>query len=440
MNAENHNAHERYEELVDRALDGGLSAAEAEELDRHVAECGSCTELLQVVRATAEAWREAPDEPLPDAVRDAVALAAAAAIALILAWPDPLDAPSPSQPRQLAEADTAAPAQPAPLSPEIGSPLRLAGRATVTSSSGKPVPVTDDVRLRSGDVVTLEEGAELGIELNGIARLHLASSAVLRLGADDSGVELDLRRGSVAARVEPRDQGQEFAVATPAGTVEVTSTIFRVQVASTAEVAVEVVEGKVVVRDRADERNVVAVAAGQVLALDWSAPEAAPLEQEPRGEILALFGMGARDPDEGEDAAATGSVGGKSKWERLFDEALQLRKDKRHDEALAIYERIASKAPSKRVRAEAAFTMGQLRYATGDYRGAERDLARQLELHGQSGYREMALFYLAKSRIKLGRCPAAVRALDELIAKAPSHKLSAKARQLRQQCAGAAGD
>jgi TolA-binding protein/anti-sigma factor RsiW len=509
MNGEN-NTHQRYEDLVDRALDGALSADESKELEHHLEDCPSCAEVVHVVRAAADAWREAPDAELPDGMRDAagarlmdeiagdsgaqqptsergkvswlrvaavaVPLAAAAAIALVLAWPDPHVEPSPGAP-QLAEGpDTGAAEEPASPASEIAVPVHLAGRATVTAAGGKPVPISTDVRIRVGDVVTVEDGGELELELPQTARLHLASGAVARIEAPDTGIAIDLRRGELAALVEKREPEQTFEVHTPAGTVEVTGTLFRVRVTSTAEAAVEVVEGRVLVRDRADERNVIAVDAGRAMAFDWSAPETSPLAVEPRGQILALFDMEGVDAIGDESAAETGSASGKSKWERLFEEAQQLRKEKRMAEALTIYGKIADGAPSKAVRAEASFTMGQLRYSNGDSAGAAQDLQHHLELHGKSPYHEMALYYLAKSRMKLGRygdalsslreltashpkgaraaeahyytgtilagrmndCPSAIRSLDRFLAMAPSHKLAPKARELKERCTAAA--
>jgi len=509
------NGHGRYDDLVDRAIDGDLTDEERRELDRHLDECEPCAGLLRSIEGTARAWREAPDEQLPDSVRDAVGerlmaeiagkdlaepraaepgkvswlrvalvavpLAAAAAIALVIAWPDPPEAPDPGAPKLTDGVDTGADTGTSPPptpAVELASPTRLAGRSTVTSPGGKPEPITGDSRVRAGDVVSLDEGAEIDLELPRIATLHLAGGAVAQLDRSDTGTTVDLRRGMLAALVEPTDPDQVFTVGTPAGLVEVAGTMFSVQVASTAEVRVEVVEGKVVVRDRADDRNVVAVEAGRAMSLDWSDVELETLAREREREIRALFG--AEQPDEvrHETAAETTSGPVLGKWEQLFAEAQQLRKDKRLTEALAIYARIAEQAPGKAVRAEASFTMGQARYLSGDPAGAARDLERHLELHGKSPYHEMALYYLAKSRMKLGRfgaaleslraltaahpkgaraaeahyytgtilasrmndCPAAIRSLDRFLAMAPKHKLAAKARELRDRCAGAAGE
>lgn len=61
----------RYEELMSAALDGGLSAGERRELDRHLAECPACAALFGELGAQCAALREL-DCPFPDGLHDRI--------------------------------------------------------------------------------------------------------------------------------------------------------------------------------------------------------------------------------------------------------------------------------------------------------------------------------------------------------------------------------
>lgn len=61
----------RYEELMSAALDGGLSAGERRELDRHLAECPACAALFSELGAQCAALREL-DCPFPDGLHDRI--------------------------------------------------------------------------------------------------------------------------------------------------------------------------------------------------------------------------------------------------------------------------------------------------------------------------------------------------------------------------------
>ena len=151
------------------------------------------------------------------------------------------------------------------------------------------------------------------------------------------------------------------------------------------------------VRDLADKRNVVTVGEGFALDLDWSDPTPQRLDSKIAARILERFG--------GDDLPAVPLSRGVSstdrgRWERLFGGAQELRREQRTAEALMVYRRIARDAPSRRLRAEAWFTIAQVRYSTGDLAGAERDLEAHADLLAGTPFDGMARSYLTKIRSK----------------------------------------
>ncbi len=431
--------HDRYDDLLDRALDGSLENAESRELDEHLKTCPACAELYEIVQATQKAWKANPDADLPDSIRDtvgeriqteiaatgengtapgsashvsfpklaavAIPLAAAAAIAAVLLLPRENPSPLPTSKSKQVQSIAAIPKNTPTTTEEaapdrVGVPVLIDGRATLLRGAEKAVPIARDTRLLNGDVISLDTGATLEVEVTTATRFVLGESSVLGYRADDQSITLELKRGMVTARVEKQRDSEEFAVTTPAGRVEVRGTVFQVEVGSTAEATVRVAEGKVLVRDLADERNVVAVEQGQSLAVDWSDPTVRPLNDGEQQRLLALF-MKALPEASASSIPPARITPDPKRWEELFEQALRLRKQRRYGEALAVYQKIARGARTKRVRAEVWFTIGQLRYLSGDIAGAQHALSSHRKLFVGTPYQDMAEFYLSEARSKL---------------------------------------
>ncbi|MCP4601143.1 MAG: hypothetical protein GY847_11565 [Proteobacteria bacterium] len=479
--------HDRFDELVDMALDGTLSSDQSKELDLHLQGCRACFDLLKTMESATLAWKAVPDEEIDPALREAVGdrlvaeiiatnqsestkpfraiqswvkavailapLAAAAVIAFVLMTRSELPtndnfneqltsvSTSPTENRAASDSTQAVPRTvPQAIPPierqhELGLSRLLSGRAVIMRPGKKPATITDLSDLLPGDVVALKQDSRVEISIPDTAKLLLSKNAVLELNRGKKGIVLDIKRGELAAEVKSRKAGQEFLVNTPAGQVEIVGTIFLVRVLPTAEVEVAVAMGTVVIRDPADERNLVAVKEGEIMALDWSNPLANHLTIKRKTDLLRLFG---REPTK----VATVKRGSAPKttsidlngFEKLFDEAVTMRKSGRPQEALNIYETIAQTAPLKALRAEAAFTMGQLRFNRGDFAGAERDLALHHTLLGKTPYHAMSLFYLAEARCRQGKNQAAHEPVREFLNSYPNHKLVPRVEALKKNC------
>jgi len=473
--------HGRYQELVHEALDGTLDPRDREELDGHLQGCDECAALLRTIGTAAEAWKDQPHEVLDPASRDEIgdgimaaiggeatsgadgrgprtrsvltvaaglAVAAAAALALAISWPESGGDEGASMDEGVSfaggdrrpvivgdESPTAGVEAPADDEIVAAVVTSCAGKAVVSSDGTKPEPVHVERAILNGESVALDADAEISMEVPLVADLRLRQGAIMEIGRKGGGVELDLRRGVLACRVSKREPGRELTVMTPAGTVEVRGTVFEVEVLATSQVSVSVAEGKVVVRDAADDRNVVAVGARERMAFDWSAPRPVPLEGEKSDRLLALFGLARphRGGAERQEASHKRREAGGSDWEALFEEALEKRGAGDLDGAVSIYERIAAGGGNAH-KAEAIFALGQIGYQRGDYPASVEQLRSGAELFAGTPYETMALFYEAKGSYKLGRCDDAAAAARRFLEISPSHRLAENVKSLTNQC------
>jgi len=469
------NEHKRFDDLLDGAIDGDLGPRDRAILDAHAADCTECAGLLAVMAGTVSAWKAQPDVELDPSLRDAIgdrvmgetaaagaapgvartsgsrmgiavataAVAAAAAVAVVLVASSGAvtDAPAITAGADPGPASAGQEAGAGPAETTREGATALAAQVT-TATAGvllvregrKPVPVTDDSAIAPGDLITLEDDASATLEIPTVGSIVLDEGAIAVMSAGGRETAIDLRRGVISCHVERRDEGEEFRIVTPGGTVEVAGTVFRVEVLATAEASVQVAQGKVLVRDAADERNVVAVEAGRRLTFDWSNPVASVLGEEDRAALLGLFGLPSAPQAEVASGGARRPRSGDARWEALFARAQELRKAGDLSGAVEAYDVIATQAPRRQARAEAAFAVGQLLYQARDLQGAIGRLSADEALLAGTPYHEMALFYTAQAAYRLGRCDQAVAAADRFLAKAPTHRLSLRLREMKSAC------
>ncbi|MFO8074272.1 MAG: FecR domain-containing protein [Polyangia bacterium] len=428
----------RFEHLYDTALRGELNEEESASLERHLQSCPDCASTLPIMSALADAWgsqdeprldprleervrarlldedpaarREAsPGTPRrrkrPRAAAIAVAAAAAVVAAVVAGGLLELDAVEEEPSGRSARAPGAAEQEDHGArgveneAIPCGTATSLDGRAILVRGESAAAPVLEGAVLARGDLLEVEKGGELEVELSG-ATLSAEGGAVFRL-PERGAATVELRRGVLLAVVSRDGSSDPFAVETPAGSIEVTGTVFCTSVAANAEAYVQVAEGTVIVRDRADERNVLAVEAGEAFRLDWSEPSVESLSAERQEDLLARAGRTRPGPDAVVEEGPTREIEtrppkGREHWERLLAEALELRRARRTSEALKTYERIARRAPFRDLRAEARFTRGQLAFSLGDYETARRDLGDHAELFDDTPYDRMARVYLER--------------------------------------------
>lgn len=485
------NSHDRFDLLVDRAIDNRLSEGERRELNAHLGECPLCNHLLSTMQTMAANW--GADEPFhgdispglademearlfdtiaaqenqgtatPSRVRNlfwlkmaglGVPAAAAAALVALLLIPRNQTGKLESEVSELVfapaaedEAEEIGERERTGYTPNgtqekmFASPTSITGHVLVEGKGDRAMPITGDTRVATGDLITLKQGARLSLSILGVAEIVLGEKAIMELMESPQGTLLELRRGSGTFRVAKHSPGDAFVVQTPAGQVEVVGTVFEVEVQTTAQVSVRVAQGRVIVRDRADDRNVVPVDAGFGMALDWSDPVPVPLGETQTRRILARFDEQTMASDAVPKRAARSSnrpsgtkPRGDDRIEGLFARAQELRKQSRTAEALGLYRQILDSATSKHQRAEAAFTMGQLMYSTGDAAGAQASLSNHMNLLRRSSYYAMALFYQVKAQQKMGRCDLATQTANRFLFVAPNHRLAAQIRTARESC------
>lgn len=232
----------------------------------HTEACAECAELVGLLEAF-----DAP-EPLPAGAIDAVLrdhqdrrdrrrrpfylatglVAAAAAVALIVyaAWPEPAPDPDLSQ-------------------PEIAL---VAEDGTLWVEGGTLSTADDPLRLHRGEELTVA--------------LDRATRAQVEALSDDR-LALDLRTGRLAVQVDPQ-ASLAVAVETRFGRVLVKGTVFAVEI-SENEVRVEVVRGSVSVESPELSYGSAEVSANQSLAI--RARRVSDLETARRDAILALLGI-----------------------------------------------------------------------------------------------------------------------------------------------------
>jgi TolA-binding protein len=252
-----------------------------------------------------------------------------------------------------------------------------------------------------------------------------------------------LKRGSAALKVDSDKLEDLFKVVTPAGDVEVNGTVFYVSVSAAAQLTVAVVESAVTIRDSANPRNVIPVRAGQEIEVDWSAIKVSPIERELEKRIPLLLGLTPQaDTHTGENENDTDKGGSRVKKKRmnradaeeLFAQATLARKSGQVEEAANLYRSVIQSNPQTEIRAEAAFHLGQLYFATSNFAAAEKSLIANRGALERSSFQDKYLFYLAKTQCRLGKIEQAKQVIEKFQTRFPNHALSSSVRTLEVNC------
>lgn len=131
-----------------------------------------------------------------------------------------------------------------------------AGAATVLRG-GKPIVLTRDTVVRSGDQIqTSAGGGATVIFLKELTRLELQGSTQVRVESTDDGKRLELRQGAMTVKAAPQPKGQPMVVMTPHAEAKVLGTEFLLAVTAQSS-RLEVLDGTVQFASREDGRAVV---------------------------------------------------------------------------------------------------------------------------------------------------------------------------------------
>lgn len=177
-----------------------------------------------------------------------VALAAAAALALLLAWPDASEPAS--SPIAAASPPTHAPTQVPATSPSPSGPAVPADpSALLTLARGEHVHAPGSI-ITPGERLSTPAEGELCLRWTApFALVCIEGGAALELVAARAGERtLALERGRLVAVLDPLAPGQRFEVRTALGSVAAVGTVFVVE-ASETQVEAGVLEGVVELRE-----------------------------------------------------------------------------------------------------------------------------------------------------------------------------------------------
>jgi TolA-binding protein len=470
------------ESLVDAFLNDELSQAQREMLDNHLAVCDECAHLMHTISTFSSAWKENSSVKIPDQLRErigdrvfdvientnakelriarqkkkgkslfvAAGFAIAAAIAAVLLFPYVVGKERPDASQEepgpaiepLSRVESVNPKEKIAQREERPRTQTLiesveGGIVVLERAGEKAQPVSEGQYLDLNSTMMVGSDATVRLAISDFATIVLSDSAVVEMIDDSEDVGLKMKRGTAAIWVVHDRLAGSFKVIAPAGEVEVTGTVFLVHVSSASQLKVAVVEGALTVRDSADNRNVIRLGPSEETEVDWSDLRIRPIDTDLDSIIrrqLGLVDSEAQDFSE-KKVVFLKDRNGRSDFEALFAKATEARKAGKLSEASHIYEQIARGSDDINLGSEAAFTLGQLYFSAGDMAGAERTLTKYSSLIEKSNYRAMALFYLAKSRCRLGKKQEAMAAIDEFLETSPQHPMASAVRELRSQCA-----
>lgn len=239
---------------VQAYLDDLLSSSQKSDFEAHLSDCAACRQALEQYRQVSTLLKEAASEPLPGLDRNRVyekavsgprplgwllpsAAAVAAALLLLVLWPQPIPVSTYTK---------------APEAIEPSAPATSLQAAITYMSADASGPVEAQGRF------VLAEGAEARAGSAGAVAMRVADgvSVVLLAGGratvkrgEDGSLRVSLNAGELVARLR-RPLENRFLVETPAGLVEATGTVFVVRILKNRNTEVWLYEGRVRIHPR----------------------------------------------------------------------------------------------------------------------------------------------------------------------------------------------
>lgn len=173
----------------------------------------------------------------------------------------------------------------------------IAGRAQRQAAAGEPAPLAVGDTLNTGDLLLTDEGASITLRLADASRVLVSGGSRVRmeslLSFGKSGVlgtRVGVEKGEVDSRINPqRAPGTRYDVRTPALTLGVRGTEFRVRVGGEAVTTAEVTEGRVAAAPARGPEKPVAAGFGLVAAPSDSKHELRPLPAAPGLDTLPVL-------------------------------------------------------------------------------------------------------------------------------------------------------
>jgi hypothetical protein len=313
-------------------------------------------------------------------------------------------------------------------------------------------------RIEDGEVVTVGEDGAL-FSMDGRIALLARRGSRLRVRAEANRIDVRLEAGAILANVDPTAHAPGLIVATPAGRVEVTGTVFTV-FADSAGSVVEVFRGSVDVSAGANHTGVVAgealdtragelaIAADRVGSVLLGADAILEMVQG-RGAAQAEIGMFDGLFDRGNPvpsgasaatASAAGAIGGRPRSgapvtaRQLLEAARAARKNHDWKGAADEYRTLVQRFPDAGEAGVALVDLGSIQLdRLGQPEAALASFDRYLRTNGTGSLAAEASWGRAKALKALGRAQEEKAALVAFVARFPDSFQAAEAHQRLSQ-------
>jgi ferric-dicitrate binding protein FerR (iron transport regulator) len=234
-------------DLVQPYLDDLLSPPKRTDFENHLTGCAECQIALEQYRRVGAVLKEAAAEPLPRLDHQRVydkavagrqpsgwlipaAAAVAAALLLLVLWPETVPVSTYTEIPDAAKTDTTGvQATITYVSADAQGPVQVAGRLSLPENTEAWTGESGAIAMRIADDIS-------------VVLLHDGRAVLSR--PDDGSQRVALTQGTLVARLRNPLQGR-FIVETPTGSIEATGTTFVVRVLENFNTEVWLLEGKI---------------------------------------------------------------------------------------------------------------------------------------------------------------------------------------------------
>lgn len=232
-------------------------------------------------------------------------------------------------------------------------------------------PLTKETRLVEGMILRLQRGGSIFAEFGAGNQLLFNEATFKILKATKNNIELDLFSGSIASKVAPLTDKQNFKISTSSVTTSVIGTNFAVKVLNTGVTLIAVKEGKVEVRPRDGSGSSMLVQAGETFRVDqmhlgYKKKFSEDKDAEPMFHPAKPYSV---DKKEAEDNKAVAKAMLKEKpapkknlnseARKMLEEATQLQKEKKYTDALSTLDLLLNKYPESLEAEQANYLKGE---------------------------------------------------------------------------------